>query len=164
MHHDYEDLELWYPVLRMREEGFSVDLAGEQRGKEYHGKHGLVAVADLGFREAKTREYDFLLIPGGWAPDKLRRVPDVLQMVREANERNAIIGQICHAGWVTISAKIMKGRRVTGTSAIRDDMENAGAIWCDEPMVRDGNLISSRHPGDLPAYAKALVAAVRERG
>lgn len=101
--------------------------------------------------------YDALLVPGGWAPDKIRRFPEVKDLVRAMDQSGAVLGQICHAGWVFISAGILKGRKVTSTPAIRDDMENAGALWVDEPVVVDRNLVSSRRPPDLPQYLRALI-------
>ena len=161
---DFEDLELWYPVLRLREAGLTVDLAGETAGKTYHGKYGVPAVADVSFKDVTAGAYDVLLVPGGWAPDKLRRYPEVLQLVQEFDAAQKPIGQICHAGWVLISAKVLQGRKVTSTPGIRDDMENAGAIWLNEAVVVDKNLVSSRRPPDLPAYLAALVQLLQERG
>jgi protease I len=160
---EFEDLELWYPVYRVREAGATVLYAGPEKGKTHMGKYGVPAVADLSFDEVNGDEIAGLLVPGGWAPDKLRRYPKVLQLVRELNEANKPIGQICHAGWVLISAKILEGRKVTSTPGIRDDMENAGATWYDEAVVVDGNLISARRPPDLPPYAKAFVDALEQR-
>lgn len=160
---EFEDLELWYPVYRAREAGATVLYAGPEKGKTHIGKYGVPAVADLSFEELNSNDIIGLLVPGGWAPDKLRRYPKVLQIVRELNEQNKPIGQICHAGWVLISAKILEGRKVTSTPGIRDDMENAGAEWFDEPVVVDGNLISARRPPDLPPYAKAFVDALEQR-
>ncbi|GAA3407190.1 type 1 glutamine amidotransferase domain-containing protein [Paenibacillus hodogayensis] len=157
---EFEDLELWYPIYRAREEGAVVLLAGAASGKTYHGKYGVPAVSDISFDEMDAAACDGLLVPGGWAPDKLRRYPQVLKLVREMDASAKPIGQICHAGWVLISAKILAGRTVTSTPGIRDDMENAGAVWLDEPVVVDGNLISSRRPPDLPPYAKAFCDAV----
>lgn len=157
IHQDFEDLELYYPVLRLREEGITVHLVGEQAGKEYIGKYGVPALADYGFTDVNPDDYDGLLVPGGWAPDKLRRIPEVLKIVRCMNELGKPIGQICHAGWVLISAKILVEKKVTSTPGIKDDMENAGAIWFDEPVVIDDNIISSRRPPDLPKYMKAYI-------
>jgi protease I len=152
----FEDLELWYPIYRAREEGATVHLVGPEKGKTYAGKYGVPAVADFSFDDVRAADYDGLLVPGGWAPDKLRRYPKVLELVREMDASGKPIGQICHAGWVLVSAKILRGRKVTSTPGIRDDMENAGAIWSDEPVVVDGNLVSARRPPDLPPYAKAF--------
>ncbi|SEN71340.1 type 1 glutamine amidotransferase domain-containing protein [Lihuaxuella thermophila] len=152
---EFEDLELWYPVLRLREEGAEVHLVGP-KAESYKGKYGVPAQADLSLEQLNPEAYDGFLVPGGWAPDKLRRYPEVLSAIRHADEAGKPIGQICHAGWVLISAKILNGKRVTSTPGIRDDMENAGAVWVDEPVVVDGHLVSSRRPPDLPAYAKAF--------
>jgi len=161
---EFEDLELWYPVYRVREEGAEVHLAGPVKGKKYIGKYGVPAEAEFAFEEIDANAYDGILVPGGWAPDKLRRYDKVLQLVRELHQAKKPIGQICHAGWVLISAGILKGVTVTSTPGIRDDMQNAGAIWVDEPVVVDGHIISARRPPDLPAYGKAFVDAVANRG
>ncbi|WP_088102154.1 type 1 glutamine amidotransferase domain-containing protein [Halalkalibacter urbisdiaboli] len=155
--HDFEDLELWYPVMRLREEGATVHMVGEKANQQYKGKYGVPAISEYSFSEIKAEDYDALLVPGGWAPDKLRRFPEVLSIVKHMDEQKKPIGQICHAGWVLISAKILTGRTVTSTPGIRDDMENAGANWLDEAVVVDGHLVSSRRPPDLPPYAKAFV-------
>lgn len=162
VHSEFEDLELWYPVLRLREEGVAVDLAGEKANTTYIGKYGVPAVSDYGFSDIDCNEYDGLLIPGGWAPDKLRRYPEVLDMVRKMNDKGKPVGQICHAGWVLVSADIIRGKKVTSTVAIRDDMTNAGGIWLDEPVVVDGNIVSSRKPQDLPYYMKAYLELLRK--
>ncbi|RBW69056.1 type 1 glutamine amidotransferase domain-containing protein [Bacillus taeanensis] len=155
VHHDFEDLELWYPILRLREEGAVVHLSGESK-ETYIGKYGVPAEADFSFDEINPEDYDALLVPGGWAPDKLRRFQKVIEIVQYMEENKKLIGQICHAGWVLISAKILEGKKVTSTPGIKDDMENAGAQWIDEPVVVDGHLISSRRPPDLPPYMKAF--------
>lgn len=157
IHKEFEDLELWYPVLRLKEEGATVHIVGEKANTTYIGKYGVPAVSDFGFSDVDCDEYDGLLVPGGWAPDKLRRYPEVLEIVRKMNEKGKPIGQICHAGWVLISANIISGKRVTSTPGIKDDMTNAGGIWVDEPAVVDGNIVSSRKPQDLPEYMKAYV-------
>ena len=149
---DFEDLELSYPVLRLREAGCQVDLVGEEAGHTYHGKYGVPFASDYSFDQVEAADYDGLLVPGGWAPDKLRRFPKVLQIVREMNEAGKPIGEICHAGWVLISADILRGKTVTSTPGIKDDMTNAGATWVDQASVVDGNIISARRPPDLPEY------------
>ena len=159
---DFEDLEFWYPTLRLREAGHQVDVLGEVAGTTYHGKYGVPATSSHSFETIDPSGYDVVLVPGGWAPDKLRRFESVLRLVRELNDRNRVIGEICHAGWVLISAGILNGRTVTSTPGIRDDMENAGATWLDRPVVTDGNLVSSRRPPDLPEYTRALLAAMGE--
>lgn len=157
---DFEDLEHWYPVYRLREEGATVDLVGPEANKIYLGKHGVPAKTDFAFSKINANHYDAILVPGGWAPDKLRRYPEVLQFIQVMNEAKKPIGQICHAGWVLISANILKGKKVTSTPGIKDDMTNAGATWVDEAVVVDGHIISSRRPPDLPFYAKAFADAL----
>jgi protease I len=154
--HDFEDLELWYPILRLREEGARVDLVAEKANEVYKGKYGVPATSDYAYADIRAEDYDALLVPGGWAPDKLRRFPEVLAFVKHMDEEKKPIGQICHAGWVLISAKILQGKTVTSTPGIRDDMENAGATWVDEAVVVDGHIVSSRRPPDLPPYVKAF--------
>ncbi|GAA0444642.1 MAG: type 1 glutamine amidotransferase domain-containing protein [Bacillota bacterium] len=154
--HDFEDLELWYPVLRLQEEGAAVHLIGKEAQITYHGKFGVPAISDYAFTDIQTSEYDAILVPGGWAPDKLRRYPEVIKMVQEMDKAHKPIGQICHAGWVLISANILQGKQVTSTPGIKDDMKNAGANWVDKAVIVDGHLVSSRRPPDLPAYMKTF--------
>jgi deglycase len=158
----YEDLELWYPKIRLEEAGYSTTLAGEEI-RQFTGKNGYPAKAEALVSEVKTRDFAGLLIPGGFMPDKLRRNADVLRLTREFHEQGKLVAFICHGGWIPISAKILKGKRATGTTAIKDDLENAGAIWIDEPVVIDGNLISSRTPKDLAVFAKAMVGFLEKR-
>ena len=160
---DYEDLELWYPVLRLREEGAEVVLAG-LGAPSYQGKHGLPAETDANAEDLDMADFDAILVVGGWAPDKLRRSERVLDLLRTADTANKLIGVICHGGWVPASAGILKGRTMTCTQGIKDDVANAGAIYVDEPVVVDGNLVTSRRPPDLPAYGAALVDALGGAG
>ena len=152
----YEDLELWYPKLRLEEEGFHLKCAAPVL-KTFVGKHGYPAPADLLLKDASSRDFCGLLVPGGFMPDKLRRDAKVLSLTREFFEQGKLVAFICHGGWIPISAKILKGKRATGSLGIKDDLENAGAIWVDEPVVVDGNLISSRTPRDLAAFGRAMV-------
>jgi protease I len=163
VHQNFEDLELWYPVIRLREEGITVHLAGEEEGKKYTGKHGVPATADISFSDLDPNDYAGILVPGGWAPDKLRRYPEILNFIKAMNDAEKPIGEICHAGWVLISAGILKGRRVTSTKGIMDDMKNAGAHWSDEPVVIDKNLVSSRKPVDLPIYMISYINLLRKK-
>lgn len=158
----YEDLELWYPKMRLEEEGAKVVLAAEKIGR-YHGKHGYPADADVTIDSVREPDFDALLIPGGFMPDKLRRNQKVLSLTREFDHSKKLIGMICHAGWIPISAKIVRGRRLTSTPGIRDDLENAGAIWEDKPVVIDGHLISARRPPDLPEFGAALVNYLKQK-
>jgi protease I len=160
--HAYEDLELWYPKLRLQEEGMEVVVAGPEK-TVYPGKNGYPCRADRAIQEVRAADFDALVIPGGWAPDKLRRLPAVLELVREFDQAGKTIGMICHAGWVPISARILEGRTVTGVGAIRDDLENAGATFVDRSVVVDGNLVSSRTPADLPDFCRALIASLTAR-
>ncbi len=157
----YEDLELWYPKIRLEEEGWKVTVAGPQSGTIYKGKHGYPCKSDVDIADVEAIHYDGLLVPGGFAPDKLRRDHNVLSLTQDFNDQQKPIAFICHAGWILISADILKGRKATSTVGIKDDMINAGAEWVDEPLVVDGNLISSRTPVDLHLFAKAFVDALK---
>src|SRR5438552_3315710 len=152
----YEDLELWYPRLRLEEAGYTTRLAGLDL-KSFRGKHGYPAAAESLISEVKSADFLGLLVPGGFMPDKLRREPKVLSLTREFFEQGKLVAFICHGGWIPISAKVLRGRRAAGSRGIKDDLENAGAIWVDEPVVVDGNLISSRTPLDLPHFGRAIV-------
>lgn len=160
---EFEDLELWYPILRLQEEGAIVDLVGHEKGKTYIGKYGVPATAAYEFDEVQASHYDGILIPGGWAPDKLRRYETLLSIVKEMDQAQKPIGQICHAGWVLISANILQGKNVTSTPGIKDDMVNAGATWHDTAVIGDGHIISSRRPPDLPPYAKVFADKLAEQ-
>jgi len=158
----YEDLELWYPKIRLEEEGLRVVVAGPERVR-YVGKYGYPCTPDITIDQARAEDFEALVIPGGWAPDRLRRLPAVLDLVRDFDRARKPIAMICHAGWVPISARILSGRQVTGVSAIRDDLENAGAKFVDQSVVVDGHLISSRTPADLPDFCRELIAALRAK-
>ena len=156
----FEDIELLYPVHRLAEEGVAVTIAGISTDPVTGKKgHGPVAV-DTTVDQVSARDFDALVIPGGFAPDKLRRSKAVLDLVRDFHDAEKPLAFICHAGWVPISAGIVKGRRATSVDAIRDDMVNAGVDWVDEPTVVDGNLISARTPADLGPWMKAILAAL----
>jgi len=157
---NFEDLELWYPLIRMREEGADVSVVGMRGVERYHGKHGLPISVDVAAEDVSGDEFDAIIIPGGYAPDRMRRHKAMLNLVRTIDQRGGVVAMICHAGWVPISAGIVRGRQVTSVSAIRDDLQNAGANWVDREVVVDGNLISSRYPDDLPAFCRAIIAAM----
>jgi deglycase len=159
---DYEDLEHWYPVIRLREEGAEVVVAGLGE-RTYTGKHGLPATTDAHVDELDMADFDGLLVVGGWAPDKLRRSEQVLQLTRDCDAAGKVLGVICHGGWVPASAGVLKGRTMTCTPGIKDDVMNAGAHYVDEPVVVDGNLVTARRPPDLPGYGAALVEALAAR-
>lgn len=152
----YEDLELWYPKIRLIEAGAEVVIAAPEK-TEYAGSHGLPATADVSFKEVVAEDYDGIIIPGGFAPDMLRRYKEVLDLVNYFHKSNKLVAFICHAGWVPISAGVLRGKRATGVVALKDDFTNAGAIWVDAPVVMDKNLISSRTPADLAYFCTAIV-------
>lgn len=159
---DFDDLELWYPILRLREAGALVVVAGEEANKDVLGKYGLTVKTDLAFKDVKISDFDALLIPGGWAPDYLRRLPEILEFVKYMDKHKRVIGQICHAGWVLASANVLKGVNVTSTPGIKDDLTNAGAIWHNVEAIRDGHIISARRPPDLPKYLPLIISALSE--
>lgn len=162
VHDEFDDLELWYPVIRLREEGAQIDIVGPEAKQTYVGKDGVPVESDYAYDDINPEDYDAVIIPGGWAPDKIRRYDEVKSIVKHMNENNKTIGQICHAGWVTISADILEGKTVTSTPGIKDDITNAGATWVDEPVVTDGQLVSSRRPPDLPEYLPELIKVMEE--
>jgi protease I len=153
---EYEDLEVWYPKLRVEEAGFDTLVAG-LGDQMYRGKNGYPCPVDVHISEVDHAKMAGVLAPGGWAPDKIRRDKDVLRIVREMHADGKVMATICHGPWIFISAGIVKGRRMTSTVGIRDDLVNAGANWVDEAVVVDGNIISSRVPKDLPAFGRELV-------
>src|SRR5690349_10704398 len=157
----YEDLELWYPKIRLEEEGARTVVAGTGE-KTYQGKRGYPLTVDTSVDEISSDRFDGLVIPGGYAPDIMRRSQKLLQLTREIYQAGKPVAFICHAGWVPISAGIVKGKRGTSVGAIKDDLVNAGLIWEDSPVVVDGNLISSRTPADLGVFCKAFIAALEQ--
>jgi len=157
----YEDLELWYPVLRLREEGAEVVIVGTG-GSAYKGKNGYPVAADTSADKVSAGDFDAVVIPGGYAPDRLRRYPAVLSLVRDTFQQGKVVAAICHAAWVPISAGIMRGRRATCVAAIKDDVINAGAQYEDAEVVRDGNLITSRQPSDLGAFCREIISALAQ--
>jgi protease I len=154
---EYEDMELLYPKFRMVEAGAHVVVAGEKAKETYLGKKGYPSEADIAFESVKVSDFDALIIPGGYAPDKLRKISKVLEITKQFSEEQKLIAFICHAGWIPISAKLLKGVRCTSWGSIKDDMINAGAQWVDEPVVRDRHFISSRKPDDLPQFCPAII-------
>lgn len=155
----YEDLELWYPVLRLREEGAQVVLAGTGK-KTFEGKHGYPVTVDSSIQNLTGNDFHAIIIPGGYAPDRLRRHPEVISLVRGMYEQGKVVAAICHAAWIPISAGIVKGKRMTCFASIKDDLVNAGALYEDSEVVRDGRLISSRKPDDLGAFCREIIQAL----
>lgn len=159
----YEDLELWYPYYRLREEGADVFVVGSGSAETYQSKHGYPVTVDAEAETVTANQFDAVVIPGGYSPDHMRRHPSMVKLVRDAVEQGKIVGAICHAGWMLASANALRGRTATGFRSIKDDMVNAGANWVDREVVRDGNLVTSRSPADLPAFMRTIIAALRER-
>ena len=158
----YEDLELWYPKLRLREAGASVTVAGPEADRKYAGKHGYPCTAEASIAEIEAADFDGVVIPGGFMPDKLRREAKVLSLVREFAAAKKLVAAVCHGGWICISAGVYKGVRVTGSPGIKDDLVNAGAIWEDKPLVADGPFVSSRKPDDLPDFCRGILEFLRK--
>ena len=153
----YEDLELWYPKLRLIEAGAEVVVAGPESGATYAGKNGYPCVADASIDDMDATQFDGLVVPGGFMPDKLRRDGKVLSLVRDFAESGKLVAAICHGGWIPISAGVYRGVRVTGSPGIKDDLVNAGAIWEDAAVVVDRIFVSSRKPDDLPDFCRAIL-------
>lgn len=157
----FEDLEFWAVVMRLQEEGAQVQIVGLKAGEVYPSKSGgLTAVAEVAAAAVSADDYDALVIPGGWAPDKIRRYPAITALVKGVYDQGKIVGMICHAGLVGISACIVAGHRATGSLGIKDDLVNAGATWEDEAAFRDGNLVWGRVVEDIPAFNRELVKAL----
>lgn len=156
----YQVLEVWYPYLRLREEGIQTLLVGTGK-KEYKSKDGYIAPEELSIKKAEAEDFDAVIIPGGYVPDILRRCAAVNNFVREMDKKKKIVAAICHAGWVLVSAGILRGRVVTGFSAIKNDLVNAGAKFVDKEVVVDGNLITSRNPYDLPAFCREIIKKLK---
>jgi protease I len=148
--------EFIYPYYRLKEAGFeSISVAAEKR--VYKGKYGVPFMPDVAIGDVTPGEFDGVIVPGGYAPDNLRRIKAMLSLVRDMNDKGRLVAMICHAGWVGISAGVIQGRKLTSTSAIRDDMTNAGADWIDQAVVVDGNLVTSRSPADLPDFMREVL-------
>jgi len=158
----FEDLEFWVTVMRLREEGASVLIVSQDGPMAYRGKNGLAASAQARIQDLDPAAFDAVVIPGGWAPDRMRRFPAVKRFVRAMHDAGRIVGMICHAGLVGISADIVRGRRATGSAGIQDDLVNAGALWTDAPAFRDGNLVWGRVVADIPDFCRVLVAAIEQ--
>ncbi|MDB5390027.1 MAG: yraA 1 [Planctomycetaceae bacterium] len=159
----YEDLELWYPKLRLIEAGAQVTLAGPAAGQVYQGKNGYPCKSDARIADMNSTDFLGLVVPGGFMPDKLRRDPKVLSLVREFSAAGKLVAAICHGGWIPISAGVYRGVRVTGSPGIKDDLINAGAIWEDSPVVVDRHFVSSRKPDDLPQFCEGILEVLAKK-
>ena len=154
---DYEDLELWYPKLRLIEAGVHVVVAGQQGDKVYRGKNGYPCKSDAALNDMDSSDFHGLLCPGGWMPDKLRRDPKVLNLTREFAAAGKLVAAICHGGWIPISANVYRGVKVTGSAGIKDDLINAGGLFEDSEVVVDRHFVSSRKPDDLPQFCVGML-------
>lgn len=159
---DFEDTELMEPMRAMKDAGATVVIVGSGSKKSYKGKRGSAEVkADATADEVDVSDFDAVVIPGGYAPDKMRLHRPMIDLVQKAHAAGKIIAAVCHGPQLLISAEIVKGRRMTSWPSVAIDLRNAGAIWVDEPVVRDGNIITSRKPSDLPQFDEAIIAALR---
>ena len=156
----YDEFEFWYPYYRLKEAGIQITVVGSGSSDIYKGKAGLPAQPDTAADQVAFADYDGIVIPGGYAPDRMRRSPAMVKLVKDLFDAGKVVAAICHAGWMLASAKILKGRTVTCFFAIKDDLVHAGATYVDREVVIDGNLITSRKPEDLPAFMKAIIAAL----
>jgi protease I len=156
----YQEMELWVPYYRFREEGAEVKVVGAGGAKSYTSKHGYPVTVDVQADQVKAVEFDAVVVPGGYAPDMMRRHAAMVSLVRDAAQQGKIVAAICHAGWMLVSAGVLEGRKATSFFSIKDDLEAAGADWQDAEVVVDGNLITSRKPDDLPAFCRAIIAAL----
>lgn len=158
----YEDMELAYPKYRLEEAGYKAVVAGPKARQQYHGKHGYPLVSDAAIADMDESAFIGVICPGGWAPDKLRRLEKVKSLVAQFDQSHKLVAAICHGGWIPISAGIYRGVRVTGSLGIKDDLVNAGAIFEDAPAVVDRHFVSSRKPDDLPAFMAAVLHVLTE--
>jgi protease I len=158
----YQELELWYPLLRLREAGAETFVVGTGSAEIYTSKHGYPVDVDMIADQVSAADVDAVVVPGGYAPDLMRRSPAMVKLVRETFEQGKVVAAICHAGWMLASAGVLKGKKATCFFAIKDDVINAGATYVDAEVVRDGNLITSRMPSDLPAFCRTIIEALSE--
>jgi deglycase len=156
----YQEMELWVPYYRMKEEGAEVKVVGAGGAKQYTSKHGYPVNVDAQADSVNAMEFDAVVVPGGYAPDMMRRHDGMVRLVREAAQNGKVVAAICHAGWMLASADVIKGKKVTSFFSIKDDMVHAGGQWVDQEVVVDGNLITSRKPDDLPAFCRAIIKAL----
>jgi protease I len=159
----YDDRELWYPLIRMREAGAEVTVVAPAKGATYKSKFEMPVVSDAAAADVKAADFDAVIIPGGYSPDHMRRTPAMVQFVKDAVAGDKVVASICHGPWMLVSAGALKGKTITSFFSIKDDVVAAGAEWVDREVVRDGNLITSRNPNDLPAFCRTIIAALEEK-
>ncbi len=160
----YQEMELWVPYYRLQEAGAVVQVIGTGTAKAYTSKHGYPVHVTASAEDVKGTDFDAVVIPGGYAPDLMRRSPAMVRLVREAFDAGKVVAAICHAGWVLCSAGVLQGKTATGFFSIKDDIVNAGARFVDQEVVVDGNLITFRKPDDLPAFCRELIHALEKAG
>lgn len=153
----FDEREFFYPSIRMKEAGHEVHIIGSGTAPQFEGKSGMIVKPNYDVQDVDPKDYDAVIIPGGFSPDYMRRVPEMVEFVRTIGEANKPVAAICHGGWMLISSKLIYGKMVTSFFSIRDDMENAGATWIDDAVVVDENIITSRNPNDLPDFCKAIL-------
>lgn len=159
---NYQEMEVWAPIFRLQEAGANVTIVGP-KAQEYRSKLGYPVTADIAAADAATMKFDAVIVPGGYAPDLMRTNEHMVGLVRNHARSGAIVAAICHGSWMLASANVIRGKKVTGAAQIRDDLANAGATFVDQDAVRDGNLITSRKPADIPAFCAAIVSALSEK-
>src|SRR5438477_12801983 len=157
-----QEMEVWYPLYRLREAGFKVTVVGPEAGQNYPSKLGYPCKSDKAARDVSASDFDILVIPGGYAPDHMRRCEPMIRLTSSMAEQGKVVAAICHGPWMLCSTQALKGRKATCFFAIKDDVINAGGKYVDQEVVRDGNLVTSRKPDDLPAFMQAVIQAVRE--
>lgn len=158
----YQEIETWYPYYRFKEEGAEVLFVGPEKEKEYDSKHGYPIKAELGIQEVSAKNFDAVIIPGGYAPDYMRRNLEMVKFVKDMHQTGKVVAAICHGGWMLVSADILRKKKATSLSAIQDDIKNAGAEYVNKEVVRDGNIITSRQPDDLPAFCRTIIETLAE--
>ena len=153
----YQVLEVWYPYFRMQEAGLGPVFIGSGRSRQYKSKEGYPVRQELSIKKAREKDFEAVIIPGGYAPDMMRRSKEMIAFIKDMNKKRKIIAAICHGGWMLASAGILKAKKATSFYAIKDDLVNAGAKYVDREVVVDGNLITSRTPYDLPAFCREIL-------
>ena len=159
---EYEEMEFWYPLLRLREAGADVRIIGTERGQVCHGKHGYPVTAEAAAHKVAAKEFDAIVVPGGYAPDHMRRNPAMIQLVRDMNDQGKLVAAICHGPWMLISAEVLGNRRATCFHSVRDDVINAGAEYINQEVVVDDNIVTSRNVDDLPAFCREIIRYLEE--
>ena len=159
----YQEMELWVPFYRLKEEGAEVKVVGHDKATSYASKNGYPVSVDVQADAISAVEFDAVVVPGGYAPDMMRRSPAMVRLVREAFQQGKVVAAICHAGWMLASADVVRGKNVTSWPSIKDDLVHAGANWVDQEVVVDGNLVTSRKPDDIPAFCREIVNTLAKR-